>query len=308
MVHERGNMKAIGVCLGVLVAACSSRSAAPPSAPPPIFGGEGALVGAPKEQPLPADSASAKAAAGPCAAPSPPSDAALVDDFEDGDPQAFKAFQREGWWFAATDATEGAKLLPERGMFRPERLPAGEGNRDNLFAAHLKAEGQKDWGAAWGVSLRYENKGVRCPINLSAYAGLRFRAKGPGTLRIAFGMPETQPPEGGGTCNSGCYDFHSKVVYLSSKWDDYLVRWDRLEQGGWGAQVRFDPARITGLQLSVRPPDLPVDFWIDDLAFVGAGEAETLTAALRSQPAPPVTPAPSATPASSLLTKGGKPK
>ncbi len=267
----------------VLLAACSGASGMRESSPP-VFGGQGATVGAPKEQPLPADSASAKAAAGPCGEKSPPSDTALVDDFEDGDAAAFKGFQREGWWFAASDATESAKLLPEKGTFRPERLPAAEANRDNLFAAHLKAEGQRDWGAVWGVSLRWENKGIRCPLNVSAFSGLRFRAKGPGTVRVAFGMPETEPPDAGGTCTSGCYDVHGKVFFLTDRWDEYLVRWDRLEQQGWGTQVRFDPARIVSMQLAAKPKDLPVDFWIDDIAFVGDREADTLAAAIRAQP------------------------
>jgi hypothetical protein len=282
---------------------CSAASAGRPNAVPPVFGGEGATIAAPmpKELPLPADSAAAKLASGPCAAPSPASDVALLDDFEDGDAAAFKGFQREGWWFAAADATEGAKLSPERGTFRPEKLPATEGNRDNLFAAHFKAEGQKDWGAVWGVSLRWENKGIRCPLNLSAFAGLRFRAKGPGTLRMAFGMPETQPPDSGGTCTSGCYDVHGKVIYLSDRWDDYLVRWDRLEQGGWGTEARFDPARIVSLQLSAKPQNLPADFWIDDISFVTQREADALNATLRTQPASiagssPERPSPSASP------------
>lgn len=271
------------------------------------------MVGKPKELPLPADSAPAKAAGGPCAEKAPPSDTALVDDFEDGDQAAFKGFQREGWWFSAGDATESAKLFPERGTFRPERLPAAEANRDNLFAAHLKAEGQKDWGAVWGVSLRWESKGIRCPLNVSPFAGLRFRAKGPGTVRVAFGMPETEPPDAGGTCTSGCYDVHGKVFYLTDRWDEYLVRWDRVEQQGWGTQARFDPARIVSLQLAVKPKELPADFWIDDIAFVTDREADTLAAAIRAQPVaepkPPADrPAPSASAPAKPSSKAAKPQ
>jgi hypothetical protein len=273
--------------LVVLAAACSC---APPArtnnSAPPVFGGQGAIVGAPREMPLPADTAADKAAAGPCAAPSPASDMALIDDFEDGDQAAFKAFQREGWWFAAGDSTEGATMAPPRGMFRPEKLPVAEANRENVLAAHLKAEGQKEWGAVWGVSLRWESKGIRCPLNASLFAGVRFRAKGPGTLRVALGTPETEPADAGGTCTSGCYDLYGKVVYLTDRWDDYLVRWDRLEQQGWGTEARFSPARIVSLQFAVKPADLPADFWVDDIAFVGERDAEALAAALRAQPAP----------------------
>jgi hypothetical protein len=263
-----------------------------------VFAGEGAVIGAKEHRLLddhPDDSALAtKLARGPCAAPSPPSDTALLDDFEDGDPAAFGGFQREGWWFSVGDPTEGGRLTPEHGNFRPERLPFAEGRRDNVFAAHLRADGQKDWGAVWGVSLHWASRGVRCPLNLSGFAGLRFRAKGPGTVRVAFGVPETEPAEAGGTCTSGCYDVHTKVVYLNDHWDDYFVPWNRLGQGGWGAQARFDPARIVSLQFAAKPADLPADFWIDDVAFVAPGEAEALAAAQHAQPAPP---APSPAPA-----------
>ena len=292
-------------CVAVLTwcaAGCASSNAGRPAVsgpPPPIFAGTGAVIGAPREQALPADGASVKAdpaQGGPCAAPAAPSDVALVDDFEDGDAAAFKAFQREGWWFAAADGTEGAKLLPERGTFRPERLPVGEGSRDNLFAAHLAADGQKDWGAVFGVTLRWHDKGIRCPLNASTFAGVRFRAKGPGTVRVAFGVPETEPADGGGTCSSGCYDVHGKVVYLSGRWEDYLVRWDRLEQQGWGTEARFDPARVVTMQLAVKPQDLPIDFWIDDVAFVTEPEAVALAAVMRSQPPPAIAPARDARP------------
>ena len=269
------------------LAACGGSKAAGTASAPAVFGGQGATIGAPKEMPLPADSGGQKRASGPCAEPSPPSDVALLDDFEDGDQAAFKGFQREGWWFAAADSTEGAKLSPDHGSFRPERLPVAESNRENVFAAHLKAEGQKDWGVVWGVSLRWESKGIRCPLNVSPFAGIRLRAKGPATVRVAFGTPETEPPESGGTCTSSCYDVHGKLVYLSDHWEDYLVRWDRLEQQGWGTEARFDPARIVSLQLAVKPPDLPVDFWIDDVSFVAEPEAQALAAKLRSLPAPP---------------------
>lgn len=290
-------MSRMGACVGpellgiagTLLAACiNSGPNAPSSAPPPIFGGQGALaaqVAMPQETPLMVDSGVGPAPAGPCAAPSKPTDVALLDDFEDGDGHLFKAFERDGWWFAAGDPTEGAKVYPPADHFQPDRLPAAESSKDNLFAAHFKAEGQKDWGATWGVALLWESKGIRCPLNATGFAGIRFRARGPGTVRVAFAMPETQPTDQGGSCTTGCYDYHGKFVYLSDRWTDYVVRWDALEQGGWGAQARFDPARLLRLTFSVKSKNVPIDFWVDDIAFVDAREAETLTASARTQPA-----------------------
>jgi len=270
-----------GGALGCLIA-CTTTSADRSSAPPPIFGGQGATVA--KETPLPTDSAGSKPRTGPCAAPSPPSDVALLDDFEDGDAHLFRGFERDGWWWVATDPTEGAKVFPESGKFAPDRLPAGEATKDNVFAAHFKASGQRDWGATWGVGLQWVRQGIRCPLNASAFAGLRFRAKGPGTVTVNLQMPETQAAQSGGTCTSGCYDFHHKVFFLTDRWADYVLPWTKLQQGGWGAEVRFDPARLVGLAFAVKTKDVPIDFWVDDVAFVTAREIDALALADRGQP------------------------
>ena len=82
-----------------------------------------------------------------------------------------------------------------------------------------------------------------------------------------FGIPETLPPDGGGKCTQGCYDNPGKVFFLSDRWEEYSVRWDRLQQGGWGAEARFDPARLLALNFAVDPKGLPVEFWLDDIEF-----------------------------------------
>jgi hypothetical protein len=243
----------------------------PPPPPPPVFGGQGANVTAGKEAPLPAEPE--KKAAGPCGAASPPGDVALVDDFEDGDGKPFKAFQREGWWFAANDNTEGATMAPSPGRFDPARLPDAQSTKTNHFAAHLTATGYKQWGVTWGTSLNWVKDGIRCPFNASGFAGLKFRAKGPGLIHVSFGMPETTPVEYGGICKTGCYDSHSTAVLLADRWDEYIVPWEGLQQGGWGTEARFDSARIMGVNFAVQAKDLPADFWIDDVKFVTMAEA-----------------------------------
>ena len=79
------------------------------------------------------------------------SDTALFDDFEDGDNKPFKGFEREGWWWAATDTTADAKLLPEKGTLRPndyqpprlETTPRRALRRRGAKGAALRAD------AAW---------------------------------------------------------------------------------------------------------------------------------------------------------------
>ena len=113
---HRSSSAALACALSLL--GCSR--AEPASAGPPIFGGKGAQIAEPAEKPLPAEATPHES--GPCAAGSPKSDVALLDDFEDGDHKLFKAFEREGWWFGASDKTEGSTIYPT-GDLKAEVLP-----------------------------------------------------------------------------------------------------------------------------------------------------------------------------------------
>jgi hypothetical protein len=244
------------------VSACSGQS---DQAPPPVFGGTGATVAAPSQLATPVAGSSLDS--GPCAKPSPAGDVTLVDDFEDADAKPFKAFEREGWWYVATDDSAGS-VTPPKGKFQAEALPEGESSTSNRYAAHFAASGYEDWGVVWGSSLNWSKDGIRCPYNAAAFAGLRFRAKGQGTLGVKLGVPETQPREGGGSCEERCYDAHTQVVHIQGDWQEYIIRFDRLQQGGWGAQARFDRARVLGLVFAADPNTLPVDVWVDDIEFL----------------------------------------
>lgn len=227
-----------------------------------VFGGKGAQL---KELPLPA--ASAGRASGPCAQAAPVSETLLIDDFEDGDAKPFKGFEREAWWFTASDHTPGSSVSSD-GKFTPSPLPTTEANRDNTLAAHIVAAGQTEWGAMFGTSLRWAKAGLKCPLNAAAFRGVKFRAKGPGSLTVKIDVPGTTPTDYGGECTTGCYDAPAKLVRLSEHWDEYFVTWDRLQQGGWGNEVRFDPARVLGVNFTLAVNMLPADFWLDDVAFV----------------------------------------
>ena len=233
-----------------------------PSGGSAVFGGKGAQV---KELPLPAGSLSPRS--GPCAEATPPSETALVDDFEDGDAKPFKGYQREAWWFTVSDDTPGSRLSPDS-KFTPASLPASEASKDNAFAAHITASGQTEWGMLFATTLRASNAGVRCPLNVSAFRGVKFRAKGTGTIQFKVDVPGTTPTDYGGECSKGCYDAPGKVIRLGERWEDHVVLWEQLQQGGWGTEVRFDPARVLGLGFSVGIAALPADFWIDDVALL----------------------------------------
>lgn len=243
-----------------MLTACTNSSDAPP-----VFGGEGAQVVSPNELPL--AEGQGEVANGPCAKAAPAGDNPTLDDFEDGDNHLFNAFERDGWWFTATDDTPGT-VEPRPDQFKPVLLPPEESTADNRYAVHLTATGFTDWGTVWGTSLDWSKEGLKCPFNASGFRGIRLRAKGNGRLRVAFGNPATIPPENGGTCQKGCYDTHGKMLDLTPEWAEYTVEFDKLQQGGWGTQAKFDPERVLVLNFAARPEWLPVDAWLDDIAFI----------------------------------------
>ncbi|HEX2731521.1 MAG TPA: hypothetical protein VHM70_07955 [Polyangiaceae bacterium] len=253
---------------GTVLALCASCAPAQSSASPvAVFGGEGARLSEPKQIPL--EKAPPETSTGPCQAGAPPADRALIDDFEDGDNKIFKAFQREGWLYVAADDTPG-ESFPPVGTLKPTELPADSALSDQRFALHGTGSGHSAWGVIWGMTLRWVGEGSKCPLNVSGFEGLRFRAKGKGSLTVRLGTWDTVPGEYEGKCKNRCWDEHGKRVFLSDSWQVYTVLWDQLQQEGWGAEARFDPKHVLHLNFAAGPKDLPIDFWLDDLEFLSA--------------------------------------
>jgi hypothetical protein len=268
--------------LFLCVSACSNSAEAPP-----VFGGQGAKVDEPGEVAL--QPGQGEVDTGPCAKPAPPSENAMLEDFEDGDHHLFKVLDRDGWWWAAADDTAGT-ITPARDKFKPEALPEGEATPTNRYAAHLTASGFSDWGAVWGTTLEWKRDGVKCPMNASVFAGIRLRARGQGRIRLNFGTPQTVPPEQGGKCKAGCWDTHGKVIEMTPEWTQYDIPFDRLQQGGWGTQAAFDREHLLSLNFSANPDSEPVDFWIDDLAWLTAADLAASAAGSGASAAPATAP------------------
>jgi hypothetical protein len=200
---------------------------------------------------------------------------ALLDDFNDGDSVAAPEAGREAYWFTVVDDTAGT-LVPS-GAFFPVA-----GGPDGSRAAHVSAENFTDWGAALVANISHK-EATRCPYNASAFAGLRFVAKGHGNVRAQLSMPGVVDQEFGGACDAKggeiCYDLHGTFISLTEQYRVYELPWSVFLQRGFGKQVPFDPTTIFSLQFSFETPDLPVDFWLDDVAFwdgvpvpLGSGE------------------------------------
>jgi hypothetical protein len=250
-----------------LTLACQGTSERPsldvrPSA---SFGGSGGL-GIIDAVPLPESAGSAggggRVGAGECDA-TPRGTVALLDDFDDGDSVAAYEAGREAYWFTVQDGSAG--VLEPAGSF----LPVADGYRGTK-SAHVKASGFTTWGAELAANIS-SKLAVRCPYDASAFAGLRFVARGSGRVRVQLAMPGVIDKEYGGTCDPAagqtCYDEHGSLVTLEEQYRVYELPWSSFTQRAFGTPVAFDPKTIHSLHFSMQTEELPIDLWVDDVAF-----------------------------------------
>ena len=189
----------------------------------------------------------------------------LLDDFEDGNHVFAAEVGREGYWYTIHDETEGGVVKPE-GDLVPE--PGGPGS--SKLAAHVVASGFSNWGAALSSTLTHKGE-VRCPYNASGFAGVRFAARGSGRVRFIVIAPATVDKLYGGSCDPAagqiCWDSHGTFITLEDDWKWYEVPWAELTQRNVGTPAELSPSSILGVQFSFEVGDLPVDFWLDDVAL-----------------------------------------
>ena len=191
---------------------------------------------------------------------------AKLDDFEDGNSVAIPETAREGYWYTVHDMTTGT-IVPDS-QFTP--VPGGANGTQ--LAAHVQASGYSDWGALFDLELTYLSDGVHCPYNAASFEGLRFYVRGTGRIRVALVIPATQDKEYGGTCDPAagmtCYDSHTTTYLpLTDQWTLYELPWVAFQQRGFGAPVAFDPGAIMHVQFAFDAPELPTDFWLDEVSF-----------------------------------------
>jgi hypothetical protein len=195
----------------------------------------------------------------------PPGQIAELDDFEDGDSAALPEGNRQGFWGLIHDDTAGT-VMPS-GDFVSEL----GGAHGTAHAAHVKASGYSNWGAAFEVILNYLSEGVHCPYNASTFKGVRFYAKGSGITRVTLTTPEIQDKEYGGTCDPDkgmiCYDGHGTYLSLPASWTLVELPWARFAQKGWGTPATFRPDAVMALQFSFETGNLPVEMWVDEVSF-----------------------------------------
>jgi hypothetical protein len=182
----------------------------------------------------------------------------LIDDFEDRNARLTIHDGRSGSWLANGDAK--AKQQPRAGTTAfPQLLP--KPRAASRYALHFSG-GQLASGAGLDASFAPGH----C-YDASPYGGVELWAKGPGRVHVMVSMIDMLERKWGGLCDSGCYDPHRAALDLGREWQRFAVRWDELEQVGYGTRVAFDPKRLSSLQFFVEGADSPFDLWIDDVAF-----------------------------------------
>lgn len=181
-----------------------------------------------------------------------------LDDFNDGNLLLRALEQRVGSWYSFTDQSSGcAKLDVE---------PA-----DTPGALHFSGGGFRNWGAAFGIALAWslEQNGL-CTYDVSAYSGIRFRARGNATLRMNVASRESAFQSSGGDCpdSDGCFDQQGRNFTLSPDFQTFEIPFCSLAQVGFGSPIGpLDRTQVTNLNFLVQSKGT-FDVWFDDIEFV----------------------------------------
>jgi hypothetical protein len=193
---------------------------------------------------------------------------------EDGNGEICPSAGRTGSWVAFHDGT-GTLSLPHGPVAATSVIPGCRGR--SRRALHFKGQAFREWGA--GVAARLGRKGGTA-FDLSGFRGIRFwaRAESPVLLRVSVATRDTLDASYGGDCSAPpgrvCDDHYAACRTVGREWVNYTVRFDTLEQGGWGVKAGFDLTRVTELHFIVpRPeqaPEVSFDVWLDDVALVPA--------------------------------------
>lgn len=167
----------------------------------------------------------------------------LIDDFEDGDARALHP--EFGAWAAAGDTATTLAPVPF--------TPTAGGVHASAHAARLEGDV-----AEW-AQLRVAARGG-APVDLSAYAGIAFYARGPGVTRVVL--------PGSALAAAENWDAHGMDLSLGGEWRYFTVLFAdrRFAQQGWGDPAPFDPAAIDQLHFEHGPGSWQLE--VDDVTLL----------------------------------------
>lgn len=189
-----------------------------------------------------------------CDAPTP----LLIDNLEDGD--AVTPDGLGGWYVGP------APQLPSDAA----DLPVLGGPGRSRFAAHTTSPGGPETQAWVGVALG-------CARDVRRLDGYRFAIKGTGSFYAKVVTPDTTATDQGGRCveddtdpaATNCNDHYSTrepLALTDARWHECSVRFEDLDQLGWGTCVAFDREAVTGVEI-VPEGETAFNLIIDDVWF-----------------------------------------
>lgn len=114
----------------------------------------------------------------------------------------------------------------------------GRGGRG--FAARIAGTLDGTQQSIWATRLRLDNS----PVDLSAYAGLRFWVRGTGDFRLRLHQPTITDYD----------DYSADVMKASADWQPVTIWFRDLKQEGWGVVYPFTREAITGFHIEALTP------------------------------------------------------
>jgi hypothetical protein len=176
----------------------------------------------------------------------------VLDELGDSDAR-FASGNISGEWFTYSDGTSAIVPPDHTGLATVD----GE--------AHVSGTGFSDWGA--GLSAYFTS------VDLTAFDGVRLRARGTGSIVVELATPATSPASEGGTCvGSGCFGHFATSIALSEAYQDFAIPFATLAQPSWAqpAELALDGVISLNLVAKVAGGTASLDLWVDRLALHAA--------------------------------------
>jgi hypothetical protein len=191
----------------------------------------------------------------------PPDQAGLIDDLEDGDSFILENEGRHGFWFAFHDASAGHQAP---WPFAPT------GSEDEGYSATTYGGGFTEWGIKVGAYLQYTAGEPLGSYDASGFEGIRFHASGNVPIRVALVTMAARGESEEGHCvpseTLGCNDFYGKYVSVTPELGEYELPFSELQQAGWGQPAAFDPSEAVAIEFQIDK-ELDFDVTFDELGF-----------------------------------------